>query len=141
MSGDYTSDIHLTDKGIGMSDNRSKRLTGRQSNLLPIHSQDSKSENLPLEEKRPHVNVAFSPKDRVEDSKSPNFGFQETSKDQITEDADEIVDPEQKIYMAILEKMLKKHSVVSEISRDDYIKFKPRQWETIEDRLKCLDIS
>ena len=50
-------------------------------------------------------------------------------------------DPEQEILMGILQKMLKKHNLISEAGKSEYIKFRPRQWENIEDKLKALDIT
>ena len=48
-------------------------------------------------------------------------------------------DPEQAVLMRILEKMLCKHKLTSKVEKTDYIKYRPRQWESIEDKLKALD--
>lgn len=42
--------------------------------------------------------------------------------------------------MKILEKMLKKHNLTSLTEEKGYSKFKVRQWETIEDKLKALNL-
>ena len=49
-------------------------------------------------------------------------------------------DPEQVVLMTILEKMLKKHQVTQNMPKTNYKKFLPRMSETIEDKLKCLNI-
>jgi hypothetical protein len=41
--------------------------------------------------------------------------------------------------MRILEKMLCRHKLTSKVEKTDYIKYRPRQWESIEDKLKALD--
>ena len=44
--------------------------------------------------------------------------------------------------MKILEKMLNKYKVVEpQVKNVDYTKYKPRQWESIEDKLRTLDIN
>ena len=48
-------------------------------------------------------------------------------------------DPEQVILMQILAKMLKRHKFTGQTQKTEYMKHRPRQWETIEDKLKTLD--
>jgi len=48
-------------------------------------------------------------------------------------------DPEQYVLMTILEKMLKKHNVTGFTEKTTYNKFQARKWESIEDKLKCLN--
>lgn len=48
-------------------------------------------------------------------------------------------DPEQAILMQILAKMLKRHKFTGHTQKTEYMKHRPRQWETIEDKLKTLD--
>ena len=50
-----------------------------------------------------------------------------------------VEDPEQAILMQILEKMLKRHKFTGHTQKTEYIKHRPRQYETIEDKLKTLD--
>ena len=42
--------------------------------------------------------------------------------------------------MQILAKMLKRHKFTGITQKTEYIKHRPRQWETIEDKLKTLDM-
>ena len=48
--------------------------------------------------------------------------------------------PEQKLLLQILEKMLSKHKNKELVDKSNYMTFKPRQWETIEDRLMSKDL-
>ena len=50
-------------------------------------------------------------------------------------------DPEEALLLFFLEKMRHKHRLAQHGSTDktEYMKYRPRQWETIEDRLKTLD--
>lgn len=41
--------------------------------------------------------------------------------------------------MQILEKILKKHKVTKDLESKEYVKFKPRQYSTIEDKLTSHD--
>lgn len=49
-------------------------------------------------------------------------------------------DPETRLLTKILEMMVKKHSMTGAAEEKGYSKFKVRQWETIEDKLKGLDL-
>ena len=42
--------------------------------------------------------------------------------------------------MGILAKMLLRHRLTGPRDRSDYTKYRPRQWETIEDKLRTLDV-
>jgi len=42
--------------------------------------------------------------------------------------------------MGILAKMLLRHRLTGPPQRPDYTKYRPRQWETIEDKLRTLDV-
>ena len=42
--------------------------------------------------------------------------------------------------MRILEKMLVRHKLTGMPQKTEYTKFRPRQWETIEDKLCTLDV-
>ena len=53
-------------------------------------------------------------------------------------------DPEEALLLFFLEKMrhkhrLAQHGVNDKTDKTEYMKYRPRQWETIEDRLKTLD--
>ena len=52
-------------------------------------------------------------------------------------------DPEEALLLFFLEKMRHKHRLAQQDSVDktEYMKYRPRQWETIEDRLKTLDLA
>ena len=51
--------------------------------------------------------------------------------------AKEVVDPEEVVLLKILEKILNKHNVAGTARRRSYIPFVPRQWETIDDKLRA----
>ena len=50
-------------------------------------------------------------------------------------------DPEEALLLFFLEKMRQKHRLAQHTQGDkvEYMKYRPRQWETIEDSLKTLD--
>lgn len=52
-------------------------------------------------------------------------------------------DPEEALLLFFLEKMRHKHRLAQQdvVDKTEYMKYRPRQWETIEDRLKTLDIA
>lgn len=58
---------------------------------------------------------------------------------QLSDGDEEIIDPEHQILVKILEQMLKKHKLTSPLQKSEYRKFKVRQWESIEDKLKSLN--
>lgn len=44
------------------------------------------------------------------------------------------------MLLKILELMLKKHTITTKVGKPQYARFEPRQSETIEDKLKCIDL-
>ena len=55
-------------------------------------------------------------------------------------DIDQSEDPEQKLLLKILDKMLSKHRPQKLKELQGYINFKPREWESIEEKLEQLDL-
>lgn len=51
--------------------------------------------------------------------------------------AKDVVDPEEVVLLKILEKILNKHRVTGKAKKRSYIPFVPRQWESIEDKLRA----